>query len=282
MEIFLPPLSEQKRIVKILDEVFEKIEKAKANAERNVQNSRELFESNLQGVYEDREGKWEMVSLSELATDITDGDHMPPPKQKTGIPFVTISDINKQTRKIDFSDTFTVSNEYYAKLKANRKPRRGDVLYTVTGSFGIPVVVDFEKEFCFQRHIGLIRPSPNADSKWLYYLLMSPQVFVQATAGATGTAQKTVSLGVLRNIQVPQMPLSTQKTIVKKLDAISEETEEVAAIFRRKIAALDELKKSVLKKSFCGGVVKLRKSVFRRRRGSQSPAIPQIIFICES
>lgn len=247
-------LPEQQRIVAILDEAFAGIASARANAEQNLKNARELFESHLQSAFTPVRREWAMVPLSELATDITDGDHMPPPKTPSGVPFITISNINKETRQIDFSETFSVSVEYFKKLKLNRKPKFGDVLYTVTGSFGIPVIVDSDIEFCFQRHIGLIRPASQTDSKWLYYLMLSPLTFKQADAGATGTAQKTVSLKVLRGLLVPRVPLAEQKIIVKSLDALVEKTQRLEAIYQQKIAALDELKKALLHKAFSGAL----------------------------
>ncbi len=250
VEIPLPPLPEQQRIVSILDECFAAIDKAKANAEQNLKNAKELFESYLQGVFEN--GNWEKVKLSELAKDITDGDHMPPPKSEEGYPFITISNINKQNRKIDFSDTFKVPKEYFEKLKENRKPKKGDVLYTVTGSYGIPVLIEDEFQFCFQRHIGLIRPKENVSSKWLFYWILSPQAFFQANDTATGTAQKTVSLTALRNFVLPNMTLKEQQTIVQKLDALSTETIKLESIYEQKIKDLEELKKSLLEKAFRG------------------------------
>ena len=71
------------------------------------------------------------LKLAELASEITDGDHSPPPKAPTGVPFITISDIVKPTRELDFSNTFTVPAEYFRNLKPNKRPRLGDVLYTV-------------------------------------------------------------------------------------------------------------------------------------------------------
>jgi type I restriction enzyme S subunit len=248
----LPPRSEQRRIVAILDEAFDGITTAKSIAEKNLHNARTLFNSRLQAVFMEEWESCELVALSELATDITDGDHMPPPKSETGVPFITISNINKESRRIEFGDTFMVSREYFDGLKAHRKPKRGDVLFTVTGSFGIPVLVEDDVEFCFQRHIGLIRPKPTTDSRWLNYLLLSPQVFRQADDGATGTAQKTVSLGVLRRIAVPRVPLPHQRHAIATLDSLSSETQRLESIYRRKLAALDELKKSLLHQAFSG------------------------------
>ena len=252
VDIPVPPLPEQERIVSILDKAFSAIEQAKQNAEKNLKNAKELFDSYLQEAFSN--GNCEKVKLSELAKDVTDGDHMPPPKSDEGFPFITISNINKQNRHIDFSDTFKVPKEYFDKLKENRKPRKGDVLYTVTGSYGIPVLIEDDFEFCFQRHIGLIRPKENVSGKWLYYWILSPDAFFQANDTATGTAQKTVSLTALRSFLLPKMTLKEQQAIVQKLDTLSAETKQLEAIYQQKITELEELKKSILQKAFNGNL----------------------------
>ncbi len=253
-EVSIPvaPLPEQHRIVSILDEAFDGIATAKANAEKNRQNARALLESHLQAVFTDAWQAGKLVTLAHLATNITDGDHMPPPKAASGVPFITISNVAKDSRTIDFSDTFKVTREYFDSLKPNKKPKVGDVLYTVTGSFGIPVLVNEQREFCFQRHIGLIRPKPDVSSEWLFYLLMSPQIIKQANDGATGTAQKTVSLKVLRSFEVPHLPLAAQKAATAKLHSLTSETQRLESLYRQKLTALDALKKSLLHQAFSG------------------------------
>jgi len=248
----VPPLPEQRRIVAILDEAFDGIATAKANAEQNLQNARALFESQLQQIFTEAWEAGDLVTLADLATDITDGDHMPPPKAASGVPFITIGNVAKDSRTIDFSDTFMVPREYFDSLKPNKKPRIGDVLYTVTGSYGIPVLVKEQQDFCFQRHIGLVRPKPDVRSEWLYYLLMSPQIVQQANDGATGTAQKTVSLKVLRGFEVPRLPLATQEEVTAKLNVFATETQHLESLYQQKLAALDELKKSLLHQAFSG------------------------------
>jgi type I restriction enzyme S subunit len=145
-----------------------------------------------------------------------------------------------------------VPYEYFNGLKANRKPKKGDVLYTVTGSFGIPVIVEDDFKFCFQRHIGLIRPKAETQSAWLYYLLLSPQVFKQANDGATGTAQKTVSLMVLRSVKVPRVPPPQQQSAVITLNALAAETKRLESIYQQKLDNLAELKQSILQKAYAG------------------------------
>lgn len=251
-EIPLPSLLEQNRIVGILDEAFEGIATARANAERNFQNAHALFERTLQSAFD---GYRERSRLSDLASDITDGDHSPPPKSPSGVPFITISDIVKRTREIDLSNTFTVPLEYFRNLKPNKRPRPGDVLYTVTGAtLGIPVLVRQEVDFCFQRHIGLIRPKPTTDSMWLSYALLAPQTFEQATRGATGAAQKTVSLSVLRSLEVPRISLAEQRAVGTMLHGFETETRRLESLYQRKLAALDELKRSILHQAFTGAL----------------------------
>jgi restriction endonuclease S subunit len=226
----------------------------KPTPKKNRQNASALFDSYLHSVAARAWKSCELVSLSHLATEITDGDHLPPPKSDAGIPFITIGNIVKQTRAIDFSDTFFVSREYFDKLKNNRKPKPGDVLYTVTGSFGIPVIVEEGPEFCFQRHIALVRPNAETQTKWLYYLLSSPQIRKQAIEGATGTAQKTVSLTVLRKLKAPKMPAARQRCEVEKLDLLVSQTQRLESLYQQKLAALEALKKSLLSQAFNGGL----------------------------
>ncbi|MFC3149193.1 restriction endonuclease subunit S [Piscinibacterium candidicorallinum] len=244
-----PHLPEQRRIVAILDEAFEAIATAKANTEKNLQNAREAFTSALASTFP---GGGDSNSLADLSLSISDGDHAPPPKAASGVPFITISNIDKETRKIDFTDAFAVPREYFEGLKSQRRPQPGDVLYTVTGSFGIPVLVEDEREFCFQRHIGLIRPRPDVNGRWLTYALLSPAAFAQADAGATGTAQRTVSLGTLRALRLPKVPSDAQCRDAERLDALDAEVDRLKRTSRAKLAALDELKKSLLQQAFTG------------------------------
>jgi type I restriction enzyme M protein len=203
-QIPLPPLEIQKQIIAEI----EAYQKVVDGCNLIIQNYKPAFDINVD---------WPVVKLHTLCETITDGDHMPPPKSDKGIPFVTISNI-KAGYGIDFSNTYFVSEEYYDGLKAHRKPKEGDILYTVTGSFGIPVLIDFDRPFCFQRHIGLIRPASSVNNSYLYFYLQTPDALAQAIKTATGVAQKTVALSSLRNFSIPLPPLETQQKIVAELE----------------------------------------------------------------
>lgn len=163
--------------------------------------------------------KWEKVRLEDCCYSISDGDHQPPPKAQQGIPFVTISNINSMNQ-LDFSDTMFVPKEYYRSLDEKRKVRKGDVLYSVVGSFGIPVLIKEERPFVFQRHIAILRPKEDiVDSGFLFYTMLSRDFYAKADAVAIGAAQRTVSLGSLRNIKIDVPSLESQKHIADILSA---------------------------------------------------------------
>ncbi len=160
---------------------------------------------------------WCWCRLSQLTASICDGDHQPPPQTASGIPFLVISDISNGT--IDFRDTRHVPLEYYESIDESRKARKGDILFTVTGSFGIVVPVVEDRDFCFQRHIALLK-MPFIDSLFLSVWLETPLISDQCTEKATGTAQKTVGLNTLRNLLLPLPPISEQKRIIASFDTL--------------------------------------------------------------
>ena len=145
---------------------------------------------------------------------MTDGDHQAPPKSDIGIPFLVISDVAKG--KLNFLNTRFVPQEYYEKISYDRKPEKGDLLFTVTGSYGIVVPVNIDCKFCFQRHIGLIKTLNT--SEYLLHMLKSSYIKGQCDEFATGTAQKTVGLETLRSFLLPIPPFAEQQRIVIEIE----------------------------------------------------------------
>ena len=161
---------------------------------------------------------WETKKLSDCCVSIADGDHQAPPKAASGIPFVTISNINA-TNQFDFTDTMFVPQEYYDRLDDKRKAQKGDVLYSVVGSFGIPVYMRETVPFVFQRHIAILRPNDTIIPQFLYYTMLSRDFYMMADAAALGAAQRTVSLTALRNMKIAVPPMELQERIVDILSA---------------------------------------------------------------
>ncbi|MCI6202722.1 MAG: restriction endonuclease subunit S [Lachnospiraceae bacterium] len=160
---------------------------------------------------------WNTVKLADVCKSISDGDHQAPPKSETGIPFVTISNITS-TNKFDFRNTMHVPQDYYERLDGKRRPQVGDVLYSVVGSFGIPVLMTEEQKFVFQRHIAILRPDEvKVVPAFLYYTMLNRDFYMKADAVALGAAQRTVSLTALREMEIQLPDYDTQKKVVNVL-----------------------------------------------------------------
>lgn len=189
--------------------------------------------------------EWEKVKLSEICKTISDGDHLPPPKAEVGIPFVTIANINNN--QFDFSDTMFVTKEYFDNVDEKRKPKSNDILYSVVGSFGIPVFIKEEKDFVFQRHIAILRPDVQVvDPRFLYYVMLSNNFYAKADAVALGAAQRTVSLTSLRNIEIQIPDFTLQQKIAAFLGAYDDLIENN----RKQIKLLEEAVQKLYKEWF--------------------------------
>ena len=163
---------------------------------------------------------YKKLKLRECCLSISDGDHQPPPKQKQGIPFITISNFDN-INNILFSNCMYVSEEYYESLPSIKKAQKGDILYSVVGSFGIPILIKDDDKFVFQRHIAILRPNREVViPEYLYYLLLNPDFYRLADKYAIGAAQRTISLESLRNIEVNIHTMDEQIKIVNQLSVI--------------------------------------------------------------
>ncbi|TKF01302.1 restriction endonuclease subunit S [Vibrio kanaloae] len=161
---------------------------------------------------------WEWCYLQGLFSVVTDGDHQAPPRADSGVPFLVIGNLN--TGNIKFEDCKFVPDSYYQKLDWTRQPVKGDLLYTVTGSYGIPIVVKENKPFCVQRHVAILNSIKNTPIEFIRYVLLSKYSFDFATSVATGIAQKTVPLSGLRRMPVPLPPKNEVLAILEKIDVM--------------------------------------------------------------
>lgn len=189
---------------------------------------------------------FEKAKLKEICNSISDGDHQAPPKVNKGVPFVTISNITN-TNQFDFSNTMFVPQEYYDRLDTKRKAQEGDILYSVVGSFGIPVYIKETTPLVFQRHIAILRP--NVDKivpEFLYYTMLNRDFYMKADAVAIGAAQRTISLATLRNMDIDIPDIEKQKKIAKILNAYDDLIENN----KKQISLLEEVAQRLYKEWF--------------------------------
>ena len=167
----------------------------------------------------------ETKKLIDCCEFISDGDHLPPPKSDSGVPFITISNITGQN-KLSFEDTMFVPESYYNGLNENKKAQKGDILYSVVGSFGKPVYIDFDKQMVFQRHIAILRPKRNVNARFIYYTMLNTQFYKLVDKLTIGCSQRTVTLDTLRNIEISLPDKDIQDKTVEVLSLIDRKIDE--------------------------------------------------------
>ncbi len=191
---------------------------------------------------------WAWASVDQLLAIVTDGDHQPPPQTDVGVPFLVIGNVRKG--EIDFSSTRFVGADYFESVDNSRRPKNGDLLYTLVGSYGILVPVRTDRTFCIQRHIAILRPHRGSPIEYLALAMASNFVFNQATACATGTAQPTVPLAGLRAILVPLPPLAEQHRIIAEVDRRLSIVREAEAEVDANLKRTEHLRHSTLARAF--------------------------------
>lgn len=241
IEIPLPPLAEQQRIVTILDDAFAAIDQAKENAEKNLQNARDLFDSSLQSVFANPSDGWNVRKLSDVCTLINGRAYSKPELLNSGkYPVLRVGNF------------FTNKNWYYSDLELDEDKYcdNGDLLYAWSASFG-PRIWEGEKVI-YHYHIWKVIPDETLITKEFLYLLLEWDTEKIKKAQGTGTTMMHVSKGSMEARRLPIPPIYDQKNIVKKLNLISAEVKKLENIYRQKINDLEELKKSILQKAFSG------------------------------
>ncbi len=247
-QVSVPPLAEQQRIVGILDEAFDGIATAKANAEKNLQNARAIYESHLQSVFTQRGEGWVETTLG-VAYDVRDGTHDSPKYHAAGYPLITSKNLKREG--LSFDDINLISEKDYQKINERSAVHKGDVLFAMIGTIGNPTLVDVEPNFAI-KNVALFKMRHGQSGTFLMYYLGSSTVITKMMNEAKGTTQKFVGLGYLRSFPINLPPLSEQIAIVKKLAELEKETLRLESIYQQKLVALDELKKSLLHQAFAG------------------------------
>jgi len=255
IEISFPKLAGQHRIVKILDEAFENIATAKANAEKNLQNARALFESHLQSIFNQTGDDW-------INNRIQDVCQIRPPKSEARgivqsfehVSFVPMEDLCIGEKYARASKTRPLSEvdgsyTYFAE---------GDVLLAkITPCFEngkLGIARNLERGIGFgSSEFIVFRPNSLLCNEWLYYFLRRERFRLEGAAQMAGAVgQKRVIKEFIENCLIPVPPISEQRRLVETLDSLVTETRRLESIYQAKIAALDELKKSLLHQAFNG------------------------------
>lgn len=243
-------ISDQRRIVSILDEAFDGIATAKVNAEKNLQNAHALFESYLQSVFS-RQGKGrEIKRVAEVAKHSL-GKMLDRSKNK-GEPQPYLRNLNVRWFEFDLSDVLEM--RFLPEETEKYTAVRGDVLICEGGYPGRAAIWDEDQPIYFQKALHRVRFHTPEHNKWFVYYL-----YVQDKSGAlkrnfSGAGIQHFTGEALAKFEMPVPPLPELRKAVARFDELFAETQRLESIYQRKLAALDELKQSLLHQAFSGAL----------------------------
>ncbi len=251
IEIPIPPLPEQKRIVSILNEAFAAITKAKTNAEQNLKNAAALFESYLQGVFEKKGAGWEELTLKDISIEFSRGKSKHRPRGDASLlcgdyPLIQTGDISNS---IHWISTFTQTYNEKGLAQSKLWPKGTICIAIVGANVAETGILSFNS--CFPDSvIGIVVNEKKANNEYVEYLLQSFKTYLKDKG--KGTARDNINMATFEYQKFPFPKLKEQNLIVQKLNSLSSETKRLEAIYQQKLLNLEELKKSILQKAFSG------------------------------
>ena len=252
----IPPLPEQRRIVGILDEAFEGIATAKANAEKNLQNARAVFESHLNAVFTKRGEGWIHWNkpLADLCDLIVDCEHKTAPLEQQGIPSIRTPNIGRGKLLLDGVNR--VSEEIYRQWTRRAVPLAGDLILAREAPAGNVAVIPKNTRVCLGQRTVLIRPKGNVfDPQFLAWLILQPAIQLKLIGQSRGATVLHVNMKDIRALDIgPVPPLNLQRSIATNISGIMMASDELTTIYEQKLAALEALKRSLLHQAFTGAL----------------------------
>lgn len=253
----LPPLPEQRRIVAILDAAFDGIATAKANAEQNLQNARALFESHLEQVFTKRGEGWVEKPLSELC-DVKHGYAFEGEFFSSEGNYVLLTPGNF-FESGGYRDRGEKQKYYTGVIPPDYVLGKGDLLVAMTeqaaGLLGSPIIVPESGRFLHNQRLGLVKQKPGVPwtNEFFFHVFNTQQVRKDIHASASGVKVRHTSPTKIGDVVVAfPTTIQEQRKIVSIFAELSAETQRLESLYQQKLAALDELKKSLLHQAFSG------------------------------
>jgi type I restriction enzyme S subunit len=249
-------LPEQQRIVSILDEAFAAINKAKTNAEENLKNAKELFESYLQGVFSEIFLSNATKAIKELA-EVVGGYSFKSKDFKKEGEYQVLRMGNVRPGIVRENENPVFIDNLDEKVLSRALLQLNDVIITQTGTkqkrdYGFTVIIQ-KPNYLLNQRIAAIRFSESYLPKFFLYFSWTDLFKDQYFANETGTVgQGNVGIKAITDSNVPFISLDQQQKMVEQIDTILAETQKMEAIYKKKIDDLEELKKSILQKAFAG------------------------------
>lgn len=249
----IPPLSEQRQIVALLDSAFAKIDQAKDNIEKNIANAKELFQSKLNEIFSQNGDGWEERTLGEVCEKTKNIRWQDYTSEE--FEYIDLSSVSRETLKVT---TTTTVNQKNAPSRAKKIILKGDVIFATTRPTlkRATIIEDELSGSLCSTGYSVLRPKNNLTSKWIFFFLLTSTFMKRMEKLQRGASYPAVTDSDVKGskLSVPSIKAIEKKNI-QKMSRLQENTNDLVAHFQKKLQNLEELKKSLLQKAFAGELI---------------------------
>ncbi len=254
IDLPLPPLAEQKRIVAILDDAFAGIDTAIANTEKNLANARELFESYLNSVFTRKGDGWKDVTIGDIA-QVKGGKRVPKgyklQTEPTKHPYISVSDFN-DTGSVVLEKIKFISEDVYQQISRYTISSK-DLYISIAGTIGKSGIIPKELEGAnLTENACKLVLEKDISNRYLYFFTRTESFKEQALKNTRTAAQPKLALERLKTIRLSIPPFEIQEGLIGQFKDLWSQSQDLESIYKQKITALAELKQSLLQKAFSG------------------------------
>jgi len=252
IEVRLPPLDEQKRIVAVLDQAFAALDRARVHAEANLADAQQLIAGVTEQMFPDDCAETSSRSLADLCEAIVDCEHKTAPTQDQGIPSIRTPNIGKGVLLL--SGVNRVSEETYREWTRRTEPQPGDLILAREAPAGNVAVIPEGMRVCLGQRTVLLRPKKDLFiPAYLAHLLLRPSSQARLLAHSRGATVQHVNVKDIRAFKVSSLPsLAEQEAVVRGIEQLMAQEQALVGAYTQKLADLATLRQSLLQKAFSG------------------------------
>lgn len=255
IQIPVPPLEEQKQIIQILDQAFEKVDRAIANIEKNIKNAEELFQSKLNEVFSHKGEGWENRKLGDVCEKTINIKWSEHEDEEFG--YVDLSSVSREF--LEITDTTSI-NVNSAPSRAKKMVQEGDVIFGTTRPTlkRVAIITENFRNSIVSTGYCVLRPNKEVEKEWIFYFIQTEIFMSKMEKFQRGTSYPAVTDKDVKTVLLNYPSIEEQKSIIARLIILDNNVREIKDNYNKKLKSLEELKKSLLEKAFNGELTQTR------------------------
>lgn len=253
LNVVVPPLSEQERIVARIEELFSELDKSVETLKTIKQQFAAYRQAVLKEAFEGTYG-FEFAPIQFVCSNIVDCPHSTPKWRREGE--ICLRTTNFRRGYLDLSEKNYVTKETFNSRNTRLVPLPGDVLYSREGAIlGIACIIPENLSVCLGQRMMLMRTNEKMIGRFLMHYLNSPKVTAFVSSKIGGSASPHINVGDIKNFAIPVPPISKQEQIVKQIELHMSVCDQIEKAVEQSLQQAEVMRRSILKQAFEGKMI---------------------------